>query len=233
VRRAFLLLTVTLLLLGLTPRTAGAWSNGADGPNGYGTHDWILDRALTLLGPRAGWVCRGVALRATDDPDTVDGIDHASGTWWHVYDEWGDPWGGAPEAVQVWFSAARRHLSMGRHCRASHDLGIMAHLLGDMAQPMHTDGWLAAEDRVHSAYESSVDDRCRSAATCRYHASYDGRDPATPYARAVALARLSHPSYARLIRAFDAHGYSATVDTITRRQLRRAVNALADLITSL
>ena len=37
-------------------------------------------------------------MRATDDPDMLDGIDHASGTWWHVYDQWGVTYGGAPEA---------------------------------------------------------------------------------------------------------------------------------------
>jgi hypothetical protein len=57
-----------------------AWSNGLDGPNAYGTHDWILDHALSAFGDRADWVSGRAALRATDDPDTEDGIDHASGT---------------------------------------------------------------------------------------------------------------------------------------------------------
>jgi hypothetical protein len=59
-------------------------------------------------------VCRRAALRATDDPDTKDGIDHASGTWWHVWDEWGETWGGAPEAVRVWFRRTQRRLDAGR-----------------------------------------------------------------------------------------------------------------------
>jgi hypothetical protein len=46
---------------------AAAWSNGVDGPNTYGTHDWILDHALDALGRRADWVCRRAALHATDD----------------------------------------------------------------------------------------------------------------------------------------------------------------------
>ena len=53
---------------------------------------------------RAGlWVCLRTALSATDDPDVKNGLDHASGTWWHVWDEWGATYGGAPEAVGVWF----------------------------------------------------------------------------------------------------------------------------------
>jgi hypothetical protein len=46
---------------------AAAWSNGVDGQNTYGTHDWILDHALDALGRRADWVCRRAALHATDD----------------------------------------------------------------------------------------------------------------------------------------------------------------------
>src|SRR5687768_2427579 len=80
-RRALVLGLISLLL---TPTPAHAWSNGPNGPDTFGTHDWILDRALDHS--EARWVHRRIALRATDDPDTRDGIDHASGTWWHVYD---------------------------------------------------------------------------------------------------------------------------------------------------
>ena len=101
--------TVLALVLGLPlvgSRPASAWSNGEHGYDSHGTHDWILDRALGALGPRTEWVCRAKALRASDDPDSVDGLDQASGTWWHVWDEWGSTYGGAPEAVQVWFGRA-------------------------------------------------------------------------------------------------------------------------------
>lgn len=67
-----------------SPSPVKAWSNGVDGPDTFGTHDWILDKAIKAAGKKADWVKVKVALRATDDPDTVDGIDHASGTWWHV-----------------------------------------------------------------------------------------------------------------------------------------------------
>jgi len=87
-----------------------------DGPDSYGTHDWVLDKALDALGAKADWVCLHAALKATDDPDTKDGIDHASGTWWHVYDIWGETWGGAPEAAKVWFERAGDRLAAGREC---------------------------------------------------------------------------------------------------------------------
>ena len=73
-------------------------ANGTGRCNSFGTHDWILDKAIEAAGRDASWVKDRVALRATDDPDCKDGIDHASGTWWHVYDRWGDEWGGADEA---------------------------------------------------------------------------------------------------------------------------------------
>ena len=79
------LLAIALVLA--APMSAQAWSNGVNGYNSFGTHDWILREAIDALGDDASWICLGRALRATDDPDSMDGIDHASGTWWHVSDE--------------------------------------------------------------------------------------------------------------------------------------------------
>jgi hypothetical protein len=218
--------------LALDGGVARAWANGVDGPDAYGTHDWILDRALRALGDRADWVCSGVALRATDDPDTQDGIDHASGTWWHVYDVWGDRYGDAPDAAAVWFRRAASRLREGRACAASRAVGILAHLVGDIAQPMHTDGYLDAEDRVHSPYESAVDARSERGDET-YAFAFDGVDPASARARTVALAKQAHRSYRALVTDYDAHGYDARVARITERQLDRAANALADLIAAL
>jgi hypothetical protein len=79
--RVALARATTLIVTAVGALPALAWSNGVNGPNAYGTHDWILDHALDALGERADWVCRRAGLRATDDPDTKDGMDHASGTW--------------------------------------------------------------------------------------------------------------------------------------------------------
>ena len=224
-------LVLAVILAGPATPVSG-WSNGSAGPNSFGTHDWILREAIEASGTRWNWICRREALRATDDPDTVDGIDHASGTWWHVYDEWGSTWGGAPEAVQVWFQRAKTRLANGHPCSASHALGIMAHFVGDVAQPMHTDGWLDIEDAVHSSYEQAVDSRCR-ASSCIYRMTYDGRNAVNPYNRTVKLARDAHPFYAELIRRYHNAGYTNRVDAITRRQLNKAANALADLIRAI
>lgn len=219
---------VAMFLLGL-PVPAQGWSNGVAGPDTFGTHDWILREALEASGHAGDWVCVDKALRATDDPDTMDGIDHASGTWWHVWDEWGSTWGGAPEAVEVWFGRVQTRLANGHPCAASRALGIMAHFIGDVAQPMHTDGWLDLEDSVHASYERAVDQRCR-ATSCVYRLTYDGPNAVDPYGRTVKLARDAHQFYSELVHRFHHGGYTQRVDQITRRQLNRAANALADLI---
>lgn len=90
------------------------------------------------------------------NPDDRAGIDHASGTWWHVNDRWGDEWGGADEAAAVWFQRTKRRLEAGRERSASRALGIFSHFVAAVAQPMHTDS-SEREDRVHGPYEAVVD----------------------------------------------------------------------------
>lgn len=226
--------TLALAIVGvfILSDVAAAWSNGRSGPDGYGTHDWILDHALDGAGRRASWVCRRTAQRATDDPDTRDGIDRASGTWWHVWDEWGDTYGGAPEAAHVWFNRAHRRLQAGRECAASKAVGILAHIVGDVAQPMHTDGWLRAEDRVHAPYEVAVDERSERTDDV-YSFVHDGHDPAAPTARTRRTAVRAHRHYENVVRGYDRNGYSSRIHRITSRQLNSGANALADLIRAL
>lgn len=221
------LVAVLVLSLSLPMGPAAGWSNGSGGCGSYGTHDWVLDQALQRVGEEAAWVRTRVALRSTDDPDCADGIDHASGTWWHVYDVWGASYGGAPEAAQVWFRRMKRRLAKDRPRAASRALGYLAHIVGDIAQPMHTDS-TAREDRVHSSYEDGVD---RRIGNYRFH--YDGRHSTRPYRRTVRLAHVAHRSYFDLVRAYDRRGYNQTVHRITKRQLNRGANAVADLLTSL
>jgi len=215
----------------LVPSDALAWSNGNAGPNSFGAHDWVLREGVRMSG-RGRWVCMRTALKATDDPDTRNGINYASGTWWHVWDEWGATYGGAPEAVAVWFRRVEVRRRAGNRCGASRALGIMAHMLADVAQPMHTDGRLPVEDSVHSAFEQAVDDRC-DISTCRYRAHHDGFDRGPAFARTRAVARAAHRFYGSLVRTFARDGYSPRVDRITSKQLNRAANALSDLIRSM
>lgn len=221
------------LALTVDASAAEAWSNGIDGYNAFGTHDWILREAIRSLGDDVGWVCVDRALRATDDPDSLDGLEHASGTWWHVWDEWGSAtWGGGPDAVEFWFGRTQQRLARGDRCGASRALGIMAHLVGEMAQPMHTDGTSPLEHIAHPSFEHAVDQRC-TGTSCIYEMHFDGRDVVQPYGKALAIARAAHRFYGQLVTAYFNHGYSVTVHEITQRQLGRAANAMADLIWSL
>jgi hypothetical protein len=229
-RRLTILTLISALLLG-APGFAEGWSNGRRGPDSFGTHDWVLHRAAKAISSELPWLRLRVALRATDDPDMRDGIDHASGTWWHVWDEWGATYGGAPEAVRVWMRRAERRRAAGRFRSASRAVGFVAHLVGDVAQPMHTDS-TDREERVHSSYEVAVDGRSERGDDF-YVFRFDGVDPARPYASTVAVARRAHLAYGDLVRNYDNHGYNRAVHRISKRQLNRGANALADLLATL
>lgn len=92
---------------------------------------------------------------------------------------------------------------------------------------MHTDQ-TDREDSIHSSYESSVDDRID-----HYSFRYDGRDRARPGATVRKLARRTHRHYDDLVRAYDRYGYNRKVHRITKRQLKDAANAMADLLRRL
>ena len=182
--------------------------------------------ALRAADDEASWVDSRVALKATDDPDTRNGIDHASKARWHAYDRWGKNFGRAHEAAQVWFHRIRKRLKAGHERRASRAIGVLAHIIGDVAQPMHTDH-RDRERSIHRPYERDVDLRIG------YHFLYDGEQSVRPRGTTISVASQAHEDYFRLINAYGRRGYNRKVHRITKRQLRRAANALADLITSI
>ncbi|HZJ50434.1 MAG TPA: hypothetical protein VFF07_06175 [Actinomycetota bacterium] len=167
------------------------------------------------------------AIGVADDPDTQNGIEYASSPWWHVYDVHGQRYGNAPEAIKFWFKKAAKQLAGKHKTKASRSLGKLAHLLGDLANPMHTDS-TSRENRVHSSYERAVDKRSGKGDGI-YHFFYDGRHPGKPGSKAKHVAAASHRSYRGLVRTYDRKGYSPFVHKITKRQLNRAANAVADL----
>ena len=219
------MLSAALVAVILTPTPALAWANGTGGCNSFGAHDWVLRKALNVVS--ASWVRSRVALRATDDPDCKDGIDHASSPWWHVYDRWSETYGDAPEAAHVWARRVQRRLARDNARGASRALGILSHFIADVANPMHTDQ-RAREERIHSSYEDAVDRRLD-----RYRFRYDGPVASLPRRRTVQVAEAAHEHYFVLVRAYDRNGYNRRVHRITKRQLNRAANAVADVITGL
>jgi len=146
---ALVALSVALLLGGTA--AAQAWSNGEPDPNGYGTHDWMLETANALAAD-AGWVDLGVALPVNDDPDTV-----YNDVYYHIYDRWGNlQLGGAPTAVKYRYGLAVWYLRCGKVGAASKQIGLLAHYYGDLWNPFHSNfelSTLTANYAFHIKYE--------------------------------------------------------------------------------
>lgn len=218
--------------LGLAaPATAHAWSNGGDGGDGFGTHDWILYEANRLAEKRGcHWLRLGVALRATDDPDT-----RFHDFYHHVYDVWdgaGETYGDAPDRVQELFIKAVRQLRAGRRRGASRTFGLLAHYYADICNPTHTDQ-TPAETRMHARHEAATNTRTNQRGEHRVWVRFNGiqvragaRGPARRAATYV------HQYYRTLVRTYNADGWCTTTKAITKKGLNRAVNDLADLIVS-
>jgi hypothetical protein len=81
---------------------------------------------------------------------------------------------------------------------------------------------------VHGPYEDAVDRRVPD-----YPFRYDDRDAARPAVRTRRVTRAAHQFYRELLRAYDHNGYNRKVHRITKGQLQRAANTLADLIAAL
>jgi hypothetical protein len=222
------------LLLPSSQPPARAWLNGLPHrPNSFGTHDWVLLKAVKAVGRKGHWVKLRIALRATDDPDSVRDIPYASDHKWQNWGPYRGTTGKAPKAVRIWYRRTVRHLEHGRRRKASRSLGIMSHLLSDIAQPMHTAETKKERDQ-HLRYEGKVDARCEgSPSNCIYRFRYDGPDPARPRRRTLREVRRAKPYYSDLIQEVAQDGYNDEIHRITVRQLNRAANAIADLIISM
>ena len=221
-------LLVCLLAL-LLPAVAQAWSNGGNGGNGFGTHDWILREATRLAAARgADWVILRVAEPKTDDPDTV-----LHDTWYHIYDVWGSHYGDAPTKVLSNYRLALAARKAGDWTAASKYVGLMAHYYGDICNPLHTDQ-CDAEDRMHSSYETAAqkytDGKGENAGWVTFD-GYQARSDVVAFTKATAAT--SHKSYSTLVKGYNSGGMNATVLSITKKAMNRAANGLADLIISI
>lgn len=227
-RLTIITLLVCLVALAL-PAAAMAWSNGDDGGNGFGTHDWILREAARLAAKRdAGWVILRVAEPKTDDPDTV-----FHDTWYHIYDVWGSRYGDAPKKVMEYYGKALTARKAGDWTAASKYVGLMAHYYGDICNPLHTDQ-CDAEDKMHSPYETAAqkytDKKGENSAWVKFD-GYKARTDVIGFTKTTAAT--SHQSYTALVKGYDSGGMNATVLSITRKAMNRAANGLADLLISI
>lgn len=225
-------LTVAIALLALllaAPATASAWANGPRG-DGFGTHDWLLERAVTVDKGRgqAGWLDLDVALKATDDPDT-----RLHDTVNHVYDTTERPvYGNAPGRVAELYARAVAQLRAGDARGASETIGLMSHYYTDVNNPLHTDQ-TDAEHKIHARYEAKVlnytNGPGENAGWVTARTFVRVIDPAEFTRQAAAAAA---PSYSALVSEFSSRGFDTRVRDITRASLDRAANGLADLIGS-
>jgi hypothetical protein len=221
---------LTCLLALLLPAVAQAWSNGGDGGNGFGTHDWVLQEANRLAARQnSGWVKLQVALPRTDDPDTV-----FHDTYYHVYDVWGaSTYGDAPKKVFEYYRKALAARKAGDWTQASKFVGLMAHYYADICNPIHTDQ-CDAEDRMHSSYETAAQKYTDSKGENDGWVTFDGykaRTDVVAFTRTTASA--SHQYYSALVRGYNSGGMNAAVLSITKKSMNRAANGLADLIISI
>ena len=91
---------------------------------------------------------------------------------------------------------------------------------------------LVGSTALGERYEEAVDSRSgRRAGIYKFH--YDGRDPGKPGSKAKHVASVSHRFYTRLVRSYDRNGYSLKVRRITKRQLNRGANAVADVAAAI
>ena len=229
-RLATALIAVTLTVAAVAP--VGAWSNGPDSGNGYGTHDWIIDQALKTFGGNVpSWLDVNAAKLASDDPDTL---------WWrtneHVYMEEG--YGrGAVHMVAEYYARSMAALKAGDKSLASIEFGRMAHFWGDIYVPFHTAYAAVSKGSAHEAYERLVDSKNRTPSSAPEWMTGD-RSPETVTdvrAYAIAGAKYSRGFYGELYSEFMKNQSSLTsrASTLTGYILKKASRELGDLLNSI
>jgi len=230
IRRAHVLIALTLTLIFGFAAPAFGWANGGDDGNGYGTHDWILDEALRLAGTSGSWVNRSVALATTDDPDSAG----VPGNY-HMFREQGTA-RGAPSQTATYYLWAVQAYRAGDRAAASRYLGVLSHYYSDVLQPFHTAYAARNYEALHLSYEYRVDDYQHRAGNVRWWITPAARRPVTDIrARVVEAGKFSRSYYDQLFPAWKStqHVGNVTVFPITKALLSRAVNDLADVIATI
>jgi len=229
--RRLISFVVALVLAASFPAApAGAWRNGGDSGNGYGTHDWVLDEAIRLAGTDGAWIDRDVALLATDDPDS-----EGTSKRLHVFYERGI-YGGAPTMVTDLYYEAVEAYRTGDRERASRAIGTMSHYYSDVTNPFHAAA-AAARSPLHNAYEMAVEDLTSEPGVNRdWVTSSTATSTADVRLMTVRVAALSRRFYPALLASFSASGTIETtlpvVHDLTVRMLDRACADLAAVIAS-
>jgi hypothetical protein len=232
VRRPFAALVLGFALLAGMATPAFGWGNGGNLGDGYGTHDWIISQALKVFGDAPpAWLDVNTALLASDDPDKV---------FWavneHVFYEKGYGRGAVDRITEFYHQALTAHLA-GDDLTASISFGWMAHYVGDILQPYHTNYAAVQLDDSHLRYENLVGKLTRSPEASPEWSTED-RSPkavADVRATAIAAAAYSRKYFPELYSVFkvDETVLAPRVMEITGYLLKRASSDLADMLYSI
>jgi hypothetical protein len=231
VRRLVLLALAAVIAFGLSVPSAFAWGSGGDDGNGYGTHDWVLDQAIGLVGEDASWVDVRTALLATDDPDSIPGDIG------HVFHDEG-LYGGVPQRVADLYYQACTAYTAGDHVEASRLLGLLSHYYSDVLNPFHTTDAATALRSYHFPYEHAVSlETDRRGENSGWVAPLARVPLVDVRAETVAAARFARGKFAALSTALkpmrEIDVGQPTVNAITRQVLSRGVNDLADIVSGI
>ncbi|PKQ15156.1 MAG: hypothetical protein CVT67_10870 [Actinobacteria bacterium HGW-Actinobacteria-7] len=238
-RRILMAVCVACLAVAISPTHAFAWQNG-DTRDGFGTHDWILYKAMELAGADADWVDETEALLATDDPDNwrddnpSNSLEYRAELQRHVFYA-GSANQGAPHAVAEHYSLMLQALSAKDPKTASRELGYLSHYYSDILVPFHTFNYGIGsneEGQDHVNYESAVE-----AVTRTPDSHSDWITPLAPRpvtdvrARTIEAATFSAGKMLGLITEYGSFAYyDPESDPQTQLLLNRAANDLADVI---
>ena len=225
-RLAFVL-AVLLLALAVSPAVALAWSNGPDGADGFGTHDWVMYQALVLAQP--SWVVTEAALFATDDPDSKYGEADKPN---HLFLP-GGSYRGGPDTVTSLYRQAISAYQSNDTTAASTYLGLLSHYYADMCVPFHTmTGY--SDSALHLQYELQVN-RITNTPDARpdWVIAWGRAGINDVRAKTVDAAMASRATYPTLATQYMLGGFNETSEMVTRVMLSRAVNDLADIIANI
>jgi len=240
-RRMIVIIATLLIAMSLAAPAAFGWANGADtnggglGDNGYGTHDWILDNAITLAGPDGAWIAahKQTALFASDDPDTQANPDVTL----HLFRTIGIARGGPTAVADMYYQAVEAY-KVGDMETAARCVGVLAHYYGDINQPFHTDYSAMSYEARHEQYEALVDQYTGkpgenyswiTPANYRYVPVTDVR------AKTVSAAYFSRSKFPTLLAGLQSSTSidQASVNLVTKQVLTRASYDLADIVRTI
>ena len=228
-RRAAIFATTVVAILVLSASSAFGWGNGGDDGDGYGTHDWLLDHAIEMLGEDASWVDVPTALLATDDPDKGDTETPRE---WHAYKNSGAHQGGPQATAEEYYQVVKAY-NEGDFVEASRHLGLMSHYFTDSANPYHADirGTVSRNPR-HFDYEVEVSRMTKDRGDMTTWLSVKSREQVADVRNETIEAALyARAKFAKLDYSYKANGKVAGYAyTATGLLLNRSANDLADII---